>query len=417
MMKYYSLILAFFSISFLIAQPSHQESDYPFTSANFQIDHSNSDLPVIDHNGFKFESVTTGINTEYSDYGVGFFMNKFISLSARKIGILAKKDSRTNEPYIKLYCSDVVSDWDLDRPLLFSHILNKNENLGGLTFSHDEQTIYFTKSMKENTGIFQIYRAKMDPERPGKWIDMKPLSFSNPDYSFENPHLSKDGKTLFFASNIPASIGGLDIFQVSVEKDGSFGPVTPVKGNINTSEDENFPHMSVDGKFLFFSSKGHENAGGYDVFKTRRTKRGYVTILNLGNTINSEKDEIAFIPATDRIGYITSNREGGEGRYDIYKITEYVKPQKLQGEVVDNENGAPLFNAIVHLIDADGTEVGTTLTDKEGKFSFPVSSHEEYTLASLKNGFEMGKVFLNTDNTTAVFKTQIILELKSEELR
>lgn len=83
-------------------------------------------------NGFKFESVTTGINTPYSDYEIGFFREKFITFSARKIGAFAKKDAHTKEPFTKLFCSDIINDWDLDRPLLFSYILNKNKNLGSL---------------------------------------------------------------------------------------------------------------------------------------------------------------------------------------------------------------------------------------------------------------------------------------------
>jgi len=130
---------------------------------------------------------------------------------------------------------------------------------------------------------------------------------------------------------------------VDINEDGSFSEVIPVKGIVNTVHDEKFPHLSLDGKFLFFSSKGYENVGGFDVFKTRRTKKGYVTIVNLGNTINSEEDEIAFIPATEKIGYITSNREGGQGRCDIYKITEYVKPQQVSGIVLDFQTTPPRF--------------------------------------------------------------------------
>ena len=84
--------------------------------------YSAEEKPFYGDNGFKFETFNTGINSKYSDYGIGFFREKFISFSARKIGGLAKKDPISNEPYTKLYCSDITYDYDLKRPLLFSSI-------------------------------------------------------------------------------------------------------------------------------------------------------------------------------------------------------------------------------------------------------------------------------------------------------
>ena len=98
-------------------------------------------------NGFNFESFTTGINSEYSEIGICFYRGKFITYSSRKIGAVGKKDPRTNEPYTKLFCSDVTGDWNLDRPLLFSRILNKNESLGSLTFDKSGTTVFFTKGI------------------------------------------------------------------------------------------------------------------------------------------------------------------------------------------------------------------------------------------------------------------------------
>lgn len=364
----------------------------------------------IGDNGFKFEALTTGINSPYADYGSGLFKNKFISFSARKIGAIVKKDPVTREPYTKLYCSDILEDFDLTRPLLFSSLLNKNENLGSVSFSEDGNVMFYTKNLEGNTQRFEMYRAEMNPGREGEWHNITPLPFNDAAYSVENPHLAKDGKTLFFASNMPGSVGGFDLFKVSVDEFGTVGEVTPVEGSVNTQLDEKFPHLSVDQKFLFFSSKGHENAGGFDVFKSRRTKNGFVTILNLGNTINTDMDEIAFVPATERTGYITSNREGGEGNYDIYRITEYVLSQKVTGQAVDFETGIPLSNVAVKLIDTDGTNVGELVTNKSGEFSFPISSFEYYTLVSGKEGFLKGSTIFNTDNRTKEYNLNVSLK-------
>ena len=367
-------------------------------------------LNKIGDNGFKFETLTTGINSKYADYGSGLFMDKFISFSARKIGAIAPKDPATNEPYTKLYCSDILDNFDLTRPLLFSSILNKNENLGTISFSQEGNVMFFTKNKEGDTQHFQLYRAELNPERQGEWINITPLPFNSDDYSVENPHLSKDGKTLYFASNMSTSKGGYDIFRVEVKGENSYGEVLPIEGLINTEEDEKYPHLSYDQKFMFFSSKGHDNIGGYDVFKSRRTKNGYVTILNLGNTINTEKDEIAFVPATERIGYITSDKEGGYGNYDIYRLTEYVLSQTVSGRAIDFETGIPLSNAEVKLIDTDGTEVGNMITNEKGEFSFPISSFEYYTVVSGKEGFYKGSTIFNTDNRTPRYEADVTLK-------
>ncbi|MEL6811602.1 MAG: OmpA family protein [Bacteroidota bacterium] len=361
-------------------------------------------------NGFKFEDLTTGINSSYADYGSGLFMGKFISFSARKIGAIAPKDPITRAPYTKLYCSDILENYDLTRPLLFSSILNKNENLGTVTFSQDGNTMFFTKNVEGDTQRYQLYKAVMNPDRMGEWIGMESLPFNGDAYSVENPHLNKAGDVLFFSSNMPGSMGGYDIFKVAVLEDGSYGEVMPVEGDINTEADEKYPHLSVDEKFIFFSSTGHDNIGGFDVFKSRRTKKGYVTIINLGNTINTEKDEIAFVPATERIGYITSNKEGGVGHFDIYRITEYVLSQKVSGQAVDFETGIPLAEVNVKLIDTDGTQVGEMITDQEGNFTFPVSSFEFYTIVSGKEGFFTGSTIFNTDNKTLAYDADVTLK-------
>lgn len=364
-------------------------------------------------NGFNFESFNTGINSEYSEIGICFFRGKFISYSSRKIGAVGKKDPRTNEPYTKLFCSDVTGDWNLDRPLLFSRILNKNESLGSLTFDKSGTTVFFTKGIEGNSGVRQLYRADMSTKRMGKWENMQPLPFNSESYSVETPHLAPDGKTLYFSSNMPESKGGYDIFMVTVNEDGTYGPVTPVPGDINTEADEKFPHTSVDSKFLYFSSNGHGAIGGYDAYKSRRSPDGFKLVINLGNTINTKYDEIAFVPATKTDAYITSNREGAMGGYDIYKITEFVKlNQVVAGKALNFDTKAVLADATIRLIDTDGYEVAETKANTNGEFVLPISSFEFYTIIAEKEGYQNGVTIFNSDNITEKFQVDVSLKQK-----
>ncbi|RMA66215.1 WD40 repeat protein [Ulvibacter antarcticus] len=412
MKKYYSVLLAIAPFTFLFAQPSvfnYESNLSEYDNLVYDVA-LNEDSPG--SNGFSFVLENVSINTKYSDFSCGLFRGKFISYSARKIGALDRKDRHTNEPFTKLFCSDVTENWNIERPLLFSYLLNKNENLGGVAFSEDEKTLYFTKSIKEDTRKFQLFKATADEKRPGKWKDINGVHFNNRQYSIEDPFLSPDGTMLFFASNMPGSIGGYDIYQASVGKDGSLGEVKSVRGNINTIEDEKFPRTSADGKYLYFSSKGHENNGGFDLFMTRRTTQGYSSVVNLGNTVNTEKDEIAFFPAEENIGFITSNREGGLGGYDIYKVREFHPEllQKLNGQVIDAKTNEPLSEAYLHIIDADGVEIKQLKTDNDGKFNMPIKAFDVYTITCEKSCFNSETIRLETNNKKSVLQLQMKLE-------
>ncbi|MFC4633941.1 OmpA family protein [Dokdonia ponticola] len=413
-----SLVNTFFTLLLVIqlqAQVS-LDTDKEFASSEQEIAFSNSDSQM-GNNGFKFETFTTGINSKYSDYGVGFFKDKFISFSARKIGALAKLDPKTNEPYTKLYCSDITYEWDLRRPLLFSHILNKGENLGTISFSKEGDRIYFSKSSKEDTQTFQLYTAIMNPDNEGEWINITALPFNSTLYSIENPHLSKDGRTLYFSSNMPEAIGGYDIFKVTVKSDGTYGDVERLEGSVNTVLDEKFPHTSLDGKYLYFSSNGHDSMGGFDIFRSRNTSFNYVATRNLGNTINSLKDEIAFIPATKTIGYFTSDREGGKGSYDIYKTNEYIVDQNVTGIIRDTETQILLSKATVVLLDANGEQVATTSSNLDGEYTFPVDAFVDYTILAYKEGFERNSISFDTNtNLVSTFEANISLDAKPAEI-
>lgn len=372
--------------------------------------YSAEEKPFYGDNGFKFETFNTGINSKYSDYGIGFFREKFISFSARKIGGLAKKDPISKEPYTKLYCSDITYDYDLKRPLLFSSILNRNDNLGTLAFSQDGNTLYFTQSKEDHTQSFELYRAEMNPEREGEWINITALSV-NGDYSVENPHLSRNGEWLYFSSNKPEAIGGFDIFRIAVKDNELIGKAERIEGSVNTVLDEKFPQTSLDGKYLYFSSKGHDSQGGYDIFRSRKSKLGFVSTRNLGSTINSPKDEVAFIQANENIGYMTSNRDGGNGGYDIYKIEESILALSVAGKVIDAETEIALANATVALLDDYGEEVASVRSNIDGSYNFPVEGFVNYTVIAYKDGFETTRETFNTAaQEDKIFVKNLILE-------
>lgn len=395
---------------------SQDQEDFEDVAELYEAPKKNTNAVSYGDNGFTFKTFDTGINTKYSEYGIGFFKDKFISYSSKKIGALAKKDPATKEPYTKLFCSDITADYDLERSLLFSSVLNRSDNLGGVSFTNSGNTIYFTQSQDDNTQRFNLYRAEMNPERQGEWINITLLSV-NGDFSVETPHISKDEKWLYFSSNRPEAIGGFDLFKVALKDNHIEGNVTRIEGSVNTVLDEKFPQTSLDGNYLYFSSKGHDSQGGFDIFRSRITTMGFVSTRNLGSSINSPKDELAFIQATPSIGYITSDRDGGKGGYDIYKIEESILELYITGKILDKETQIPLVNAVVVLLDEYGVEVATLKSNTDGSYKFPVEGFVNYTLLSYKSGFERSSASINTrSKTNKTFANDIYLQAEPAEI-
>ncbi|MBO2010567.1 OmpA family protein [Hymenobacter negativus] len=136
---------------------------------------------------------------------------------------------------------------------------------------------------------------------------------------------SPDGRYLYFVSDREGGAGGSDIYKVDLE-----GKNTPVNlgSAINTAYGEEGAFMSPDGKTLYFSSEGHNSMGGYDIFKSVFENGKWSTPENLGWPINTPDDDVFFVAsASGRHGYYSSDRPGGLGAKDIYRIT-FLGPEK-----------------------------------------------------------------------------------------
>jgi WD40-like Beta Propeller Repeat len=145
----------------------------------------------------------------------------------------------------------------------------------------------------------------------------------NTKYWESHAFISEDGTQLIFASDRPGGFGGLDLY-ISHKINGDWGPAVNMGPEINTQFNEDRPFLINNGKTLFFSSQGHENLGGYDLFRSDLQSNGlWSEPKNLGYPINTPDDDIFFMPVGDgKSGYYAKFKEtGGYGKEDIYKIT------------------------------------------------------------------------------------------------
>lgn len=383
-----------------------------FTTLDPKNNKTSADL---NESGYIFDVNVTKINSKYSEIPSAVFRNKLVLVSSKKIGAFGNGiDKNTNQPYTNLFCTDIEKgNIELSTPILFSRILNSKGNEGQVSFSPNQYTIYYTRSERENSANYQLYKARLEYGSYGNWTNHNLLKFSGEDYSVENPHVSTDGKYLYFSSNMEGGFGGFDIYKVSIAIDGTLSDPINLGETINTDNDEKYPHTSKDGKELFFSSKGHNSQGGYDIFISNITQDSiYTSPRNLGIKINSIRDDIAFTLINENKGVFSSNAGNAGQRFNMYKFNAKAIYQDLEG-IITEEDGEILPNAIVVLYDSSGKEIERQITGKDAAYSFKIRPFKEYQLKTIKAGYDDAIVEFKSNSTKVNFAFKENLKLSS----
>ena len=346
-------------------------------------------LPSLLDKQKKFDIKSLDINSDKSDFGAVLHQNNLYFTSARNG---ARKNYGWNEePYLDIYKATYNVDGTITNAEPVAD-LNSKWHDGPSSLSADGNTIYFSsesfkekggfekdKSINAKLGQVNLYKATM---ANGKWSNITQLPFNSNTYSTGNPSLSKDGKTLYFASNRPGSIGGTDIWKVALNADGSYGEPENLGSKVNTEGEENFPFVTEDNKTLYFASSGRQGFGGLDVFAYDMTK-GEST--NLGKPVNSEKDDFAFsLNAEKNIGFLSTNRSGVD---NIYLATPICGVEVIT-VVTDAKTGKVLSNAKVAIVDEKKNVIATETSGANGEVAYYVECNKAYTIQASKDGYE-----------------------------
>ena len=213
----------------------------------------------------------------------------------------------------------LVSSWDgehwtVPQPLKFAGFPD-DVDPGAAFISADGKKLYLTGCGWTRDSSCDLYVAEWVD---GQWSMPMPLSQSINTRNWESqPCVSSDGRELYFVSR---RAGNADIFRCLRNANGSWGEPQNIGAPINTQGTEMAPFLHPDGRSLYFSSDKHVGMGGFDLFMSRRGEDGqWQEPVNLGFPINTQGDEINFFVAADgKTAFISSQREGGNGGYDIY---------------------------------------------------------------------------------------------------
>lgn len=371
----------------------------------------------------RFRIENLGVNSPYSDFAPSFYEDNLVFSSARDTGVASRYKHKWNaRPFLDLYGAEVAENGSLSNVDKFSGKLNTKYHESTSAFTKDGNTMYFTRNnyhkgkyKKDKKGInkLKIFRATRDGDR---WTNIEELPFNSNNYSVAHPALSVDEKKLYFASDMPGTIGMSDLYVVDINDDGTFGEPKNLGKGINTEGRENFPFISEKNEF-YFASDGHVGLGGLDIFVMNLEDEDS-EIFNIGEPVNSSMDDFTFIiNSTTKKGYFASNREGGQGDDDIYSFIE-MKPiqwtceQEIAGVVKDDKTNEIIEGASVKLFDKDNQEIENTYSDVDGNFRFKklLECDEVYFVRASKKDYNSTEALLPKQEEEGLREVTLLLE-------
>jgi len=267
---------------------------------------------------YKIDNIKDVVNSEYPDYAPAVTAdNQTMFFTSRRNGGVGKNKDVDNEYFEDIWMSKKVNGkWS--SPKNMQKPINSETHDASIGISPDGKELFLYKP--DNGG--DIYVSKLQPD--GKWTVPSGMGkFVNSRFKEPSVGISYDGQTLYFSSDRPGGFGGLDIYKADLDKAGNWTKPINLGSTINTEYDDDSPFVDMDGKTLYFSSRGHKGMGGFDIYKAvyDETKKIWSQPANMGYPVNSPDDDIYFVITGDgKTGYFASAKGDGFGDKDIYVI-------------------------------------------------------------------------------------------------
>ncbi len=352
-------------------------------------------------------------STNNGDFGISIFGDKVVFASLRSID--KPLFNWNQKPYLDLYEATVSDAGILENIKPFSDKINTKTHESNATFSENKKIMYFnrtnTKRIKineANVATVKIFKAEFINN---EWTNVVEMPFSNDSYSTQHPFLTKDGKKLYFASDMPGTLGSMDIYYVDINSDGTYSIPKNLGNTVNTIHREQFPCLTSDG-ILYFASDGHEGLGGLDIFMSKKHNDIYGDPLNLGQTINSNLDDFGYaLDEKNNKGFLSSNRKGTDNLY-VFKRKDNEKRFVVEGDVKDKTSKTLLPGTTVSLYDENNKIIGQMVVGSKAEYFFKTQPNKKYRVVAVKDFYIPSDVEFSTD-TEGKARFSIELEVES----
>jgi tetratricopeptide (TPR) repeat protein len=343
-------------------------------------------------NNLQIKNLGPEVNSEYADYSPlipadGSFL---MFTSRRKNNVWPNKDPY-GEFFEDIYVSEKNGE-DWKKPVMLDTNINTfvHDACTGLSADGERQLIYRTSKDLRSGDIYESFYVDK------KWSDPKLLGtiVNSPEYLETSACYSPSGDIIFFSSNRPGGYGGKDIYLTKKLPNGKWAEPFNLGPSINTEYNEDAPFVHPAMNTLYFSSQGHKNMGGYDIFKANFDETGSFSLPeNMGSPVNTVDDDIFFVLSTDAsMGFLSSQREGGYGSQDIYSVYFPVNniPLNVYNIYVFDDTDKLLKNVEILLTDMDKKSVYGMYKSNEntGKTIVISTPGKQYRVAIQAPGYE-----------------------------
>ena len=251
---------------------------------------------------------------DYDEFSAVQYNDGLVFCSNRTQNIFIARVDSLNMPLLNLYSvkKKETGKWAAPEPFLKEISSRKHE--GPFTFSKDYKTLYFTRNEGEVNGI---YISKYDGS---KWEMPTPFTYNESQSDVGHPCISDDGKRLFFVSNKRGGFGGFDIYVCTWNKNRWSQPKN-LGPEVNTAFDELYPFSQANGR-LYFSSNRPKGLGGLDIYFSKEKNEKWTTPKPLSTPLNTKSNDFAYwSDSTDLHGFVSSDRSSHSKLCDIYEFT------------------------------------------------------------------------------------------------
>lgn len=372
-------------------------------------------LAELSNDDGKYKVLHLDVNTDVKDFSPAYYKDKIVFASSRTNKNNARRYNWDGKPFLNMYVSE-LDGVQMKAPAAFDKSLNGKMHDGGATFSKDGMTMAFTRNnydTKRNDRIVEL-QIWFSSFQDGKWSDPVPFTLNNPDYSVGHPCLSADGNTMYFTSDMPGGFGKGDIYRVT--KNGNeWGKAENLGNTINTEGDELFPFYEEKNGVLLFSSNGRFGLGGLDIFIAPANGQSFGKVTNAGAPLNTAFDDFGII-VDEKLekGYFSSNRTGGSGDDDIYSadiMNGLGIGKKIEG-IAKDQFGKFIPFAFITLLNDKGVVVDTLTAKDDGSYFFFAESDKKYKLTGKKTDYKDGESPVSTSVKEYVVKADVTLNRK-----
>lgn len=361
---------------------------------------------------FSIINIGSAINSEFEDYApvLNEAETEIAFTTRRRDGNMSDDVFEDNKPWEDIFYATKNGESWLPAKNIGSPVSAPNHE-STLFMSPNGNTLYIYKD--DGAGdIFVSYR-----NADGKWSTPESLpGINSSEYAESSMSITSDGRVLYFASNRPGGLGGLDIYSATKDSRGNWTRPRNMGPTINTAMDEEGCFIDFSGKTLYFSSRGRKGMGGHDIYKTTlidAEKNLWAEPENLGYPINTPDDDVFFITTKDgKRAYYASVREDGRGYSDIYRIEmipdktekkepaaappKVIQPIKFSVRVFDAATKTPLAAKVSLKGKADNIVVAGVNT-RPGAFDFSITDEtaRDYMLSVEREGYAFQNVTIS----------------------